>query len=103
MLEVDKIRFSKADTSYGKGALGYVWSKHVSADTWHDCGVTLDDRWQVRHKVQIVGWDREKAPRSQGDANLDQDHSARANLSVRGAGVVRGGLRKQVVPDTNVG
>ena len=62
--------------------------------------MTLDDRWQVRHKVQIVGWDREKAPRSQGDANLDREHSARANRSVRGAGVVRGGLRKQVVPDT---
>ena len=48
-------------------------------------------------------WDREKAPRSLGDANLDREHSARANLSGRVADVVRGGLRKQVVPDTNVG
>ena len=50
-----------------------------------------------------MGWDREKAPRSLGDANLDREHSARANLSVRVAGMVRGDLRKQVVTDTNVG
>ena len=60
MLEVNKIQFSKAGTNHGKSALGYVRSKPVSADTWHDCGMTLDDRLQVRHKVQIVGWDRER-------------------------------------------
>ena len=62
------------------------------ADTWRDRGMTPDDQWQKIHRVQIVEWDRERRRGHKGDANLNREHSARANWSVRDADVVRGGL-----------